>query len=415
MVKRPIDSFVQYFLDIKPYHTKILDIVERYLIKDDINVSFNETTSFTEIFQNRPLCNQIGYGLDFDDDCGYSSLFCCDLFQCVGGYGLIYDNSDLLVNLNVVSFDNERSTITVSGDRRFDTYININSAPDEYTIKVKGNQTSLLANHGLFLIEPVNCYDIVETTYNGFYVYGDVEKQFAAIREFVVFNSGVNDNNYTTIEVKYSPLENKTFIKTFIPRLSAEGAENYSSGTLDVTALGNILIKTQSKNQGAYIKDSVYFDGADTVIRLSEETKLKMLDSSNYGSIVLRTGFKPQRRIHLNIVEGERQRKEDFIIQDALYDVVNNTTILTLGIAKTYDKNSQTCSTWLDLSLATNAELYGYFFGSGFDGYEECSVPKEYNIHAGIEEFLYIEEIIYQTTPPEVNNWVGDVDVLITT
>ena len=46
MVKRPIDSFVKYFLDVKPYHTKILEIVERYLIDEDVNISIKENIFF---------------------------------------------------------------------------------------------------------------------------------------------------------------------------------------------------------------------------------------------------------------------------------------------------------------------------------------------------------------------------------
>ena len=26
---RPIDAFVKYFLDVKPYHTKLLEVIER--------------------------------------------------------------------------------------------------------------------------------------------------------------------------------------------------------------------------------------------------------------------------------------------------------------------------------------------------------------------------------------------------
>lgn len=416
MVKRPIDSFVEYFLDVKPYHTKILEVVERYLVKDDINVSFNENIFFYEIFGNRPLCNQIGYGIDFDDDCGYSSLFCCDLFQCIGGYGLIYDNSDLLVQSNILSYDNQNSTITLSGDHRFDTYINIESIPDEYTIKLKDNVVDLIQNHALFLIQAVNTYQIVETTFDGFYVYGDVEKQFTAMSEFTVIRSTINDNDYSTVQAKYIPIENRTFIKTFVPELtsSISNFENYSSGMLDTTVLGQIIIKAPSKNRGAYIKDSVYFDGFNTVIKLNESTKVNMLGGSNYGSVVFRTAFKPRRRIYLNIIDGALTYKEDFLIEDISYDPDTNTTALTLGIARAYDSVNQTSSTWIDLALATSAELYGYFFGAGFDGYEECSIPKEYNIHAGIEEFLFIEEIIYQSVVPDQPDWIGNVEVLIT-
>jgi hypothetical protein len=73
MVKRPIDSFVKYFLDIKPYHTKILEVVERYEFAETIEVDIKEKFDLLHTFANNPLCKGVGYGLDFDDECGFSA------------------------------------------------------------------------------------------------------------------------------------------------------------------------------------------------------------------------------------------------------------------------------------------------------------------------------------------------------
>ena len=96
---RPIDSFIKYFGDIKPYHTKILEVVEQYVFREEINVAIEETYNLEVTLENDPLCKGVGFGLNFDNDCGFDALECCDLFECMGGFGLIFDNSDLLVTL----------------------------------------------------------------------------------------------------------------------------------------------------------------------------------------------------------------------------------------------------------------------------------------------------------------------------
>lgn len=394
MVKRPIDSFVKYFLDVKPYHTKILEIVERYLIDEDVNVSIKENIFFTEEWSNTPLCKGVGYGLDFDDDCGFSSLSCCDLFDCIGGFGLIFDNSDLLVTAPMSSYDAVAGTITLQGDHRYDTYHQINAITSN-SIRIRGNHVSSIAPHALFVIAPKSTYLVQETVFNGFYVAGNVRRQFTAANEFSLIHSTSNDDTYSVVEATYLPDTRRTFI-----RVNRED--------LDANALGSILVDSGTKNNGAYQRDSVSFDGTYTVIHLHPDSpRIALPNETRHGSIVLRTGFVAGRRVWLNNVpdvDVYSPTSSEAKIVDCSYNELDATTTITIDVAHSTTRIEPTLISvaQLDFDNITSAQLRGYYFGAGYDGFEECSTPKPYHIYANISEFLSIEEIIYTPVTPDL-------------
>lgn len=392
MVKRPIDSFVKYFLDVKPYHTKILEIVERYLIDEDVNISIKENIFFTEEWGNEPLCKGVGYGLDFDDDCGFSSLSCCDLFDCIGGYGLIYDNSDLLVAAPISTYDSTLGTITVQGDRRYDTYYQIDSITPN-SILIRGNHVSSIAPHALFVVVPKSTYLVQETVFNGFYIAGNVAQQFTAANEFNLMRSTANDDVYSVVEATYFSDSQRTFIRV-------------NRQDLDANALGVIIVDSGTKNNAAYQRDSVFFNGTHTVILLHEDsTQIALPTETKHGSVVLRTGFIAGRRVWLNDVvdvEDYSPTASEAKIVDVSYDELNGTTTITIDVANnvTDIQATPTSEAQLDFNSITSVQLRGYYFGAGFDGFEECSTPKPYHIYASISEFLSIEVIDYSVPDP---------------
>ncbi len=392
MVKRPIDAFVKYFLDVKPYHTKILEIVERYLFDEDVNISIKENIFFTEEWGNEPLCKGVGYGLDFDDDCGFSSLSCCDLFDCIGGYGLIFDNSDLLVTAPISSYNAEAGTITVQGDRRYDTYYQIDAVTSN-SILIRGNHVSSIAPHALFVVVPKSTYLVQETVFNGFYIAGNVAQQFAAANEFNLMRSTANDGIYSVVEAKYFSDSQRTFIRV-------------NRQDLDVNALGTIIVDSGTKNNAAYQRDSVFFNGTHTVIYLHpDSTQIALPNETKHGSVVLRTGFVAGRRVWLNNdpdVDAYSPTSSEAKIVDCSYNELDATTTITIDVAHNTTRIEPTLisDAQLDFANITSVQLRGYYFGAGFDGFKECSTPKPYNIHASISEFLSIEVIDYSVPEP---------------
>lgn len=412
MLKRPIDSFVNYFLDVKPYHTKLLEIVEQYKFAENLDVSIKESIFFTEEWSNKPLCGGVGFGYDFDDDCGYSALSCCDLFDCIGGYGLIYDNSDLLLSKPVKDIRSANASpplnaLILDGDLRYDSYYQIDSTPNATTLKVKGNIVSAISTHSIFVIAPKNVYNVAEATSEGFYIFGNVAAQFSNNKEFVMVKSGANDDAYATVEATYNSIEDRTFVKSF----------RQNSTAIDVNALGQIIIDSETKNNGPHQKLDAYFDGTNTVILLNPDTPLKSLTETRHGSVVLRTGLLPNRYVWIegNYGSGGAYEQIETKIIEVTYDYVANETTLFVDNTIETAIDALYVSGGLDALTEYNVSLRGYFFGAGFDGNQECSQPKERHLYAMISEFLQIEEIFYQegeVVPPEE---LGSFFVLIET
>lgn len=379
MVKRPINSFVDYFLDIKPYHTKILEIIEQYSFIENLNIVIDDLIEFEEIIENTPLCNGTGFGIDFDNQCGFSTDTCCDLFTCVGGYGLIFDNSDLLVSATVNGYDNETPLLQLDGDYRYDTYLQIDSVTNN-EILLKGNYSSLIYPHSLFIITNSKRLLITETIYNGVYVDGDFSDLFNNVNEFTIRKSANNDGNYGVIEAIFYRSENRTFIKTLGNNIDE----------LDINSLGEILIRSHTKNNGVYQKTSISYDGVYTRIQLSSETPIKLPYEDDHGCIVLRTGFFPNRLLWINDGSDFSEMPEVKIISTN-YDYNTDTTTIELNISM-----NDNISVY-DLSNVTIVELRGYRFGAGFDGFNECTTPNPPHIYSTFSENLFIQIIDYSS------------------
>lgn len=373
MAKRPIDSFVQYFLDVKPYHTKILEIVEQYKFYENISINIEELIEFQESWENDPLCKGVGYGLDFDDDYGFDSTSNCDLFQCVGGYGLIFDNSDVLIDISTDTVDESNNLIEITGDYRYDTYHQIAATSGNNTIKILGNVVASITPHSLFMVIPKNKYSIAETTSNGFYIFGNVQEQFNLKKEFIVHRSPHNDDVYSVVAATYYPAEGSTPARTFVETNRTD---------LNATELGYILIDSGTKNNSVYMRTAVSFDGTYTNINLQEDTPLALTDETKHGVVVLRTALVAPRRIWLENNHSTPELIGEWKIVDTSYNP--DTDVMTL-----FTEGSPTLpNSGVD---DVHVQLIGYYFGAGFDGFSECGPPKPNNVHVGFSEYLEIE------------------------
>lgn len=363
-IVRPIDSFIKYFGDIKPYHTKILEIVEQYVFREEISVEFEETPSFEITLANDPLCKGVGFGLNFDDDCGFDALDCCDLFECIGGFGLIFDNSDLLVTLPVDSITGASGQIVVPGSHLYDTYLNIKSIPNLGSIVVAGDQSAYFSNHEMFWVVRKNSYQMLTASGTTVTVSGDHAAQFLAKINLEIQNAGANDGHYGVMNAIF-----------------AGGITTITlNRTLPAATLGSILVDADNKNNGVYQIDGFSIVGGDTVLQLTSETPARLTDSEVdgvHGAIQLRTGFIPNRKVW---IEGNTDANNgEWKITQAWYDTVQQATVLVVD------------GTLEDASASeTTINIYGYETGAGFDGLNECSEPKPFNINAAISERLTI-------------------------
>jgi hypothetical protein len=182
-VSKPLDALLKYFLDVKPYHTKLLEVIERYKFNEAISVGIEESHNFDIIKKNLALCGPVGFGLVWDEECGFDAVECCDLFECIGGYGLIFDNSDLLVDLPIQSIDQDKNII-VSGNHLFDRTYQIKNISSSNTLILSGDYTSVFNIHKLFLVVPYYTFDIVNISENSFFLSGNKVSEIKNRKDF---------------------------------------------------------------------------------------------------------------------------------------------------------------------------------------------------------------------------------------
>ena len=257
-ITRPLDSFIKYFYDIKPYHTKILEVIEQYHFTEDLHVEFQENMETEVVIENDPLCKGVGFGLDFDDECGFDALDCCDLFDCAGGFGLIYDNSDKLLEIPVDDINVETGEITVSGYHAYDTYINIKSVPNTNTIVLDGDYSQYFDHHKMFWVVRRNTYPVLSQTINTITVEGDIVAQVLSKRNLELQLSGTNDGHYGVTDATYDSGNTTITLNRELPSTSS--------------SLGRILVASSNKNNGIYQITGYTIQGTETHLNLKSTT-----------------------------------------------------------------------------------------------------------------------------------------------
>lgn len=375
---RPIDAFVKYVLDVKPYHTKLLEVVERYNFAEDLAVEFTETTFTDILYKNVPLCRPVGYGLIFDES-GYSSDSACDLFQCVGGYGLIFDNSDLLGQHSIVTRDYETDRVIINGNFIYDRRIEILSI-DGDTAYLRGNVAADFDSHRLFLVSPYNVHPIKSFTSSTIVFEGDRASEFLAKQEFRIVGTRGLDGEYGVTTALYDAPNNHTVV-------TVAGHANLSA--ISITG-GYAETETSPRNQGGYTVDNAAFDGSNTILKI-KNGRFPVNTSTNNGSIQLRTGLLAPRHIWLK--DATTNEMQEHRIADTYYNIDHNQTHIIL--AETLQRAGFT---------PTEVRLHGYMTTSGFDNDEECDRPKPTNIHTTFGEKLVIRILVgtpaVSPTPP---------------
>ena len=316
-----IQAFQEYFLSVKPYHTKILNILQRYVFFDTVNASLPDDLQFNIEMANIPLCKAVGFGINFDDCCGFSTTQCCDLFTCVGGYGIIFDNSVLTNSGQIVNVNSLSGTFTISGNQTYDTRIQILSYVSSNSIAIAGNQLAYLNKNQLFYIIPYNVASVSSYTTNSITLSGNYAQQIGQRKELIIYGSGINDGSFYVISSIYNIANNTTVvvldtaIKQLYPNIS------------------NMMIQfkqtTATYNDGLYQSISAVFNGVNTVVTLNTNVnKIDFLNSAP-GSILLHTGFLQNRIV---TIENNGVNNGDYSIQFSSYNYITNQTLVQLNI-----------------------------------------------------------------------------------
>lgn len=373
-ISRPIEAFVKYFLDVKPYHTKILEVLETYKFSDEFEIELQELIKTHITMINDPLCVGVGFGFDYDDECGFDADSCCDLFECTGGYGLIFDNSDLLVDLPIQAINPIDSSIAVSGNRLNDTNIQIKRATVNSFI-FAGNRASTFAPHNLFYVVPRFTTSIVQTLSNGFVLGGNYQTILQNKGELRVINSVLNDSKYKVVSASFDSITGNTRVLTHpLPSSTA--------------VVGTALISSNSRNNTLYKKIHQAYNASsdETVVTLHASTPVLFPTDNQHGSVILRTGLFTNRRF---LVQGnsDASNNEEWGVTDAAYDLATDTTTVKV-------------EGQLVAGTGGSLQLRGYMTGHGFDGYQECTPPKPNNMHIAMSELLHIHITNWQTPDP---------------
>lgn len=378
---RPIDAFVKYFLDVKPYHTKLLEVVERYKFAETMTVDITDTMFADIAYRNNPLCKAVGFGLIFDQ-CGFSNDNCCDLFQCLGGYGLIWDNSDIVADYAIRSVNTETDEFTVLGDHTRDTRLEIISISGNRMV-LRGNVAGYFDDQKLFLIAPFNVYSITSLSDNVIVIPGNVADELNIKRSLRISNDLWNNGVYGVNVATYDPLNDQT-------RVEVAGDVTFIADSL---AGAYIETESQPKNQGFYSVNSAYTEDGNTTVIINDT--FPVASTVNNGCVQLRDGLTAPRRVWLT---DNNNLLREYRIADSYFLPETNETRVVLA------EQYFTADTYNEASYYTEARLYGYMTNAGFDNDEECDVPKPTNVHALFGERLVINimPIVSPTPTPTV-------------
>lgn len=374
-------AFVKYFLDTKPYHTKILEVIEQYNFFESINVRAFESNLTDVTFKNVPLCFPYGYGIKYDAECGFSSDGCCNLYECEGGFGVYYDNSWLYADYPISDITD--NIIKIDGNLLNDTFIQIVGYTESGGIMVAGDKRTILSRHETFEISPYKTFEINGASATAFQISGDYRNIFTVNKKFAIVGSRYNDNLYVVSGVEFSAGSNTTTISF---------AQNRTPSVVEPSDLsGSIIVKISSFNNGHKRKYTTTFNSGVTTITIdpTEASNINHeLGEFGHGSIVLRTGFFKDRTVWMfNTVSGSYVAAKPILVT---FDKLLNQTVITIPP--------------IDMSVLPPSNspdrlrLYGASFGGGFDGNLECSKPKPYHIRTRIYEKLSI--IVESTCEP---------------
>jgi len=141
---RVTNSAVKLFNTIKPFHTHVLEVVEKYVFEERVDVDVSDTSQITIIYRPKPDCDGEGWGQAYDNVfCGYDAVKCCEPFSCTGGFGIVWDNDSIFAQYAASAITLARNSITVAGNVTRDMSLPIVGYATSSTVRVIAEPTAL--------------------------------------------------------------------------------------------------------------------------------------------------------------------------------------------------------------------------------------------------------------------------------
>jgi hypothetical protein len=357
----PITSFEDYFNSIKPYHSKILEIVQKYNFYDNVVVNVDDSIFNAITWANQPLCLPVGFGLTWDDCCGFDSDECCTLGNCVTD-NTIYNNLTDVYSNAIQSIYAPGGEIDINGNLTYDLTFQIKKVFSASTLTVGGDITPYLSREPIFQIIPKNTVAFSLNGVNTITVPGNLTTQFVNAIRFYVYGTGYNDGVYTVASAAYNAQANTTQVVVY--------------ETMVPNKPGFILVQTSSRNLGVYTVSDFIFNGTDTVITVDTTQKSLVLESAS-PSLVFKTGYTQNRIVAIN--NNDPNNNGQYQISTSTYNPTTNmtTVILKAGLID----NTEAVGT-LDLMLRLDPTDYV--------ADSACLPPQEANVSVNFSELLVI-------------------------
>lgn len=368
---RVTNSAIKLFNTIKPYHTHVLDVVEEYRFEEQVTPSVVDTMTLTVKYVPRPDCDGEGWGTYYDNTfCGYDAVKCCEPFTCTGGFGVVWDSTNLFARHTILDVSLEQNTFRIQGRHNVDVRLPIVSYPAANVVRVSappemvslftgdGDTTPL---HPVFELSPYRDVAVrsVSVEHNRLELDSKTPADFnglMTVREISGIHRQVTITNVTTTSLGYVvvTIDNSQPITTN-----------------DATSV--VLVHQPTLNAGTYtlwnrvisapgVVPVIYQPGTSTTvvvpgtidIRVSEEFPSPV--EFNKGALAFRTGLVYPRRITVD--------DSEFIIVSSQYSATSDDTTITV-------------SSPVGNQLGSNLELRGYDGGQGYDGYPTCQTLSD--------------------------------------
>lgn len=299
----PAAGLVKYVQTIKPYHTKVLDVLVEYVFEEKINVTvFDGWCWNIDIVSAGPA-----QGLNVITDCGF---------------GFIWSVPSPAFSLKIIEAGKDPSTIppTETDPTRYLNSFLVEQEPfPEYSFVVD-NETM-----NIFEFVPT-VFNIIESNVvlNSFYISGNQAPAFSVGEPFVVTGT-INAGTYTITGVEFDSMNNRTriIVQQPIP------ANLMPSGTTSITVppwLPGFAVKVTA---------SV---GDVLPTPLSSAQTYYYVPISSYGKFVLATKRHPTKQTdYINIIDSGigsafKIQKNEFLYPGAEFEIYDSTNYLNDGI-----------------------------------------------------------------------------------
>lgn len=300
----PTTGLVEYVQTVKPYHTKVLDVLVEYVFEEKVDVTvFDGWCWNVDIVSAGPA-----QGLNVVTDCGFGSM---------------WSVPSPAVSLQIIEAGKDPSTIPLSEPdptRYLNSFLVEQEPFPEYTFVVSS--------------ESMNIFEFVPTTLviiesniglNSFYVSGNQTPAFSVGELFVVIGTA-NAGTYTIAGVEFDSINNRTriIVQESIP------ASLIPSGTTTITVpswLPGFAVKVTA---GAG-------DSLPTPLS-SAQTYHYIPITSSFGKFALATKRYPTEQTdYVNITDSGvgstfKIQKNEFLYPGAEFEIQDSTNHLNDGI-----------------------------------------------------------------------------------